>query len=145
MYLLTSVNLQLRPRVLKELRPGTRVVSHAFDMGDWTADVHEKVDGRDVYLWIVPADVDGSWNVSQGDRNFTLALKQQYQRLDGTATINGRSVPLRDAKLRGANIEFALDAGDGKLIQFRGTAAGNAISGQTTGAAAGPWRASRGS
>ncbi len=54
MYLLPRVNLQLRPRILNELKPGTRVVSHSFDMGDWKPDQKIKVDGRTIYLWIVP-------------------------------------------------------------------------------------------
>jgi trans-aconitate methyltransferase len=54
MYLLPRVNLQLRPRILNELKPGTRVVSHNFDMGDWQPDQKIKVDGRTIYLWIVP-------------------------------------------------------------------------------------------
>ena len=54
MYLLPRVNLQLRPRILNELKPGTRVVSHNFDMGDWKPDQKIKVDGRTIYLWIVP-------------------------------------------------------------------------------------------
>ena len=54
MYLLPRVNLQLRPRILNQLKPGTRVVSHSFDMGDWKPDQKIKVDGRTIYLWIVP-------------------------------------------------------------------------------------------
>jgi len=54
MYLLPRINLQLRPRILNELKPGTRVVSHSFDMGDWKPDQKVKVDGRTIYLWIVP-------------------------------------------------------------------------------------------
>ena len=54
MYLLPRVNLQLRPRILNELKPGTRVVSHNFGMGDWRPDQKIKVDGRTIYLWIVP-------------------------------------------------------------------------------------------
>lgn len=54
LYLLPSLNLKLRPKLLKELRPGTRIVSHAFDMGDWKPDQELEVNGRKVYLWIVP-------------------------------------------------------------------------------------------
>lgn len=55
MYLLPDVNLKLRPNILSQLKPGSRVVSHAFDMGDWKPDRTERVDGRTVYLWTVPA------------------------------------------------------------------------------------------
>jgi 2-polyprenyl-3-methyl-5-hydroxy-6-metoxy-1,4-benzoquinol methylase len=54
MYLLPRVNMELRPRILSELKPGTRVVSHSFDMGDWKPDKTVKVDGRTIHLWIVP-------------------------------------------------------------------------------------------
>lgn len=55
LYLLPSVNLRLRPKLLKELRPGTRIVSHSFDMGDWKPEKEEEVDGAPIYLWTVPA------------------------------------------------------------------------------------------
>lgn len=54
LYLLPHVNLRLRPKLLKDLRPGTRVVSHSFDMGDWKPDKEEEVDGATIYLWTVP-------------------------------------------------------------------------------------------
>ena len=55
LYLLPSVNLKLKPRLLNELKPGTRIVSHSFDMGDWKAEKSEEVDGRFLYYWTVPA------------------------------------------------------------------------------------------
>jgi SAM-dependent methyltransferase len=55
MYLLPDVNLKLRPHILSQMKPGARVVSHAFDMGDWKPDKTERVEGRTIYLWIVPA------------------------------------------------------------------------------------------
>src|SRR5215510_13683700 len=65
MYLLSSLNIRLRPKIL-DLKPGTRVVSHAFDMGEWNADRTENVDGKTAYLWIVPAKVSGVWQLPQG-------------------------------------------------------------------------------
>ena len=55
MYLLPDVNMKLRPNLLNQLKPGSRVVSHSFDMGDWKPDKVERVDGRTIYLWIIPA------------------------------------------------------------------------------------------
>jgi tRNA G37 N-methylase Trm5 len=55
MYLLPDVNLKLKPKVLSQLKPGSRIVSHAFDMGDWKPDKVERIDGRTVYLWTIPA------------------------------------------------------------------------------------------
>jgi hypothetical protein len=65
MYLLTTLNLKLRPKILG-LKPGTRIVSHAFDMGDWKPDRTETVESRSAYLWIVPAKVAGDWQLPQG-------------------------------------------------------------------------------
>ncbi len=56
LYLLTSLNIKLRPKLLRELRPGTRIVSHSFDMGDWKPEKTENIDGRTIYLWRVPAN-----------------------------------------------------------------------------------------
>lgn len=55
LYLLPDINLKLRPKLQSELKPGTRIVSHAFDMGDWKPDKTEHVDGRTIYLWTIPA------------------------------------------------------------------------------------------
>ncbi|RYY52493.1 MAG: class I SAM-dependent methyltransferase, partial [Comamonadaceae bacterium] len=92
MYLLPEVNLQLRPRLLK-LRPGTRVVSHDWDMGDWKPDRSSSVDVPDkqiglaktskVMAWTVPAQVDGLWCGSGPLREFSLRLKQQHQEVTG--------------------------------------------------------------
>lgn len=108
MYLLPSVNMQLRPRILSELEPGTRVVSHAFSMEDWEADHQEKVDGRTVYLWIVPAQVGGSWKVS-GNQNFELELEQQFQKLQGTAKMGDKTLDVEDGKLEGKRITFTVN------------------------------------
>lgn len=59
LYLLTSLNIKLRPKLWKELKPGTRIVSHSFDMGDWKPEKTEQVDGRTIYLWRVPANAGG--------------------------------------------------------------------------------------
>lgn len=56
LYLLTSLNIKLRPKLLRDLKPGTRIVSHSFDMGEWKPDKTENVNGRTIYLWTVPAN-----------------------------------------------------------------------------------------
>jgi SAM-dependent methyltransferase len=124
MYLLSSVNLQIRPRLLDELRPGTRLVSHAFGMAAWQPDVHEKVDNRDVYLWIVPAKAAGQWRVKDGSRSFTMQFFQSFQELNGAALIDGRSVPLVNGKLNGESIAFTLEF-DGKPQVFQGNVTGD--------------------
>jgi SAM-dependent methyltransferase len=143
MYLLSSVNLQLRPRLLDELRPGTRLVSHAFGMAAWQPDVHEKVDGRDVFLWIVPAKAAGQWRVKDGSRSFTMQFFQNFQELNGAALIDGRSVPLVNGRLTGESIVFTLEF-DGKPLTFQGKVSGDRI--EATDGPLGPkrdWSAAR--
>lgn len=123
MYLLTDINLRLRPKILDTMKPGTRIVSHAFDMGDWKPEVHENVDGRNVYFWIVPAKVGGTWQVD-GAQKMTLNVDQKYQFITGKADIGGKSVDITDGKLTGANITFKVD---GKT--FTGKVSGNTIAG----------------
>ncbi len=127
MYLLQSVNMQLRPRILAELKPGSRVVSHAFSMNDWEPDQHVNVTGRNLYLWIVPGKAEGTWQAESGGRKFTLDLKQAFQKLTGTATVNGVSTPVT-GKLNGNAIELSGDFGGG-VKELRGEIKDNAIGG----------------
>jgi hypothetical protein len=123
LYLLPDVNLKLRPRILGELRPGTRVVSHAFDMGDWNPERTEVVEGKTVYLWTVPAKVEGKWQVADKGGNgqsFALTLNQRYQELSGTATIDGRSIPIRDGRIQGDRVSFELASGEGQPRRYEG-------------------------
>ena len=136
MYLLPSVNLQLRPKVLSDMWPGTRIVSHAFDMGDWQPDHKESVIGRTVYLWIVPGRVEGRWSI-EGSHSFTVTIQQKYQEITGTADIGGKPVPLRDASLNGAEIGFAVDI-NGQPYRFQGIVTGDRIDGRRN-----EWRATR--
>jgi precorrin-6B methylase 2 len=127
MYLLTGVNLQLRPRILSELRPGSRVVSHAFNMSDWAPDEHETVNGRPVYLWIVPGNAQGSWQAESNGRKFTLTLRQAFQKLAGSALIDGKSMPV-SGRLIGNTIELSTNLG-GEAVQLRGEIRANLIAG----------------
>ncbi|MCC6947916.1 MAG: class I SAM-dependent methyltransferase [Bradyrhizobiaceae bacterium] len=138
MYLLTSVNHQLRPRLLEELRPGTRIVSHAFSMGEWEPDVHEKVDNRDVYLWIIPAKVGGRWTLKDGEQAIALDVEQEFQAIEGKATVNGRTVPITNGKLNGDEIVFTLEIA-GKPETYQGKVSGGKIE-----AVAGPVATKRG-
>jgi SAM-dependent methyltransferase len=110
-----KINIPLRPRILETMRPGSRVVSNDFNMGDWLPDRWERVEQRVVYLWTVPAKVAGTWHVTYdgGTRGFDMALAQQFQELSGSAQIDGRAVPLRDAAVAGERVGFALDTTDG--------------------------------
>lgn len=106
MYLLPNLNLKLRPALLN-LKPGTRIVSHAFTMGDWEADQTITKEGRTAYLWIVPAKVDGLWTWKEKSEPARLQLTQNFQKIEGTLTVNGKSGPIRNAQLRGDLINFS--------------------------------------
>jgi SAM-dependent methyltransferase len=145
MYLLPRVNLALRPKLL-DLKPGTRIVSHDFDMDDWKPERHEQIEARDkyagsggesdIYLWVVPARVAGTWNSQLTVRgkplNYELALEQQYQMVTGTARIGGQSVKVENAKLSGDQLSFEFTATlDGAPLRhvFSGTVQGRSVTG----------------
>lgn len=142
MYLLPRVNLQLRPRILDDLAPGTRVVSHAFDMDDWEPDARDRVNGQQAYLWIVPARVAGQWQMNGGPNGpVTLALAQNYQHIEGEAmTDDGTTLPLRSATLRGTEIRFTLPSPDGTPQEYAGRVEGDIIEPLADGA---DWQARR--
>lgn len=124
LYLSLSINIKLRPRILQALKPGARVLSHDFNMGDWLPDRTERISGRVVYLWIVPANVAGTWQLTydgpEGPSGFTLTLEQQFQQLDGSkAMVEGQAVPLRDALVTGERVWFAVDLGP-RSMRFEG-------------------------
>jgi SAM-dependent methyltransferase len=137
LYLHPDLNLRLRPRLLA-LRPGTRVVSHRFHMGDWKPDVSDATAGH-VYLWIVPARVDGRWQLRSSDSSLEITFKQKFQELQGTARVGGRTIPLGDARLRGSEIEFTVDIG-GRSTRFRGIVDGRRMRSSDPGA---EWQATR--
>jgi hypothetical protein len=149
MYLLPALNIKLRPKIL-EMRPGTRVVSHAFNMEDWQPDQTATVDGRDAFLWIVPAKVAGQWKLAvpagNGAETWQVSLEQQFQKLSGKAALGGKSFTLVGARMRGERIEFGFVDGNGVTRQFSGTVRGNRMEGatQTQGATQVKWTAERG-
>lgn len=109
-YLLPEINLRLRPRLLTELRPGARIVSHAFTMDDWRPDDHEEVEGRNIYLWIVPSAVEGAWTLTEADGTTRqLELTQRFQDAAGTLTGNGDMATLGDVTLSGTHFAFTVN------------------------------------
>ncbi len=121
MYLLPTVNMRLRPYVLN-LKPGTRIVSHDFDMGDWKADKVEKLDYKTVYFWVVPAKVAGNYELKVGKQTIPLKLEQKFQEVSGTAKIGGKDVAIKGGKLEGTKLTFEVDMADGKPRKFEGFA-----------------------
>lgn len=128
MYLLPEVNLKLRPKILDEMAPGSRVVSHAFTMGDWKPDGHEIVDSRNIYLWIVPAKVAGTWTWQAGGETYTANLKQDYQMASGTISAGGKTVEIESPDLQGVNFTFTAPVAAG-MLSFTGTVTGNTMEG----------------
>lgn len=113
LYLLDIINLELRPRLQQELRPGTRIVSHAFDMSDWKPDERVNCGGINLYKWIVPAQIAGTWQWQTTDgKQFSMQLKQKHQKLSGQVHIDGEPAKLVSALLQGALAEFRIQAGD---------------------------------
>lgn len=109
LYLLQSVNIQLRPHILSQLRPGSRVVSHAFDMGDWKADACLRFSGTNIYKWIVPARVSGVWEWARpGGKRYRVDLRQKYQKITGSAWRDGKKVHLKSATLCGGRLDLEL-------------------------------------
>lgn len=118
LYLGLAIDIALRPRILSTMKPGTRVLSHHFNMGDWLPDKTEQVAGRLLYMWIVPAKVGGRWQVrSSRAGSFALDLDQQFQMLKGTAVINGKPTPVIDGRVDGETVRFVLDLGKGSGLE----------------------------
>lgn len=110
LYLSSAVNVRLRPILLRQLKPGTPVVSHDFLMGDWQPDEFNPVNGAAILLWIVPARVAGVWqwtinNGTKADR-YELTLRQEFQKLTGTLAVNGKEEALSALRLVGDRMEF---------------------------------------
>jgi len=137
-YLFPDVNIRLRGKFLSEMKPGSRLVSHAFDMGDWKPDNSASVRAQRVYYWVIPANATGTWTWrSPGDRRtaFTLKLEQRYQQIRGTLTRGDHESTLTDAKLTGDRITFRIEqeSGGRKIArEYAGTIRGNAITGTIT-------------
>ena len=105
MYLLPELNLSLRPTILK-MKPGTRVTSHAFDMGDWEADIEIEGPARAFY-WVVPAQVEGSWTITGLEKDKTiLKLSQHFQKIGGTLQIGNEQQTILNPRLDGATLSF---------------------------------------
>ena len=134
MYLLPELNMRLRPIIL-EMRPGTRVTSHQFNMGDWEADETAEIEYRTAYLWIVPAKVEGKWTFREegGKTTFDVAMTQKFQRVSGEAGMGGNRNPLVGATLRGEEIKFAFNDDKGQTRTLTGTVRGNEITGTLRG------------
>jgi len=130
MYLLPDLNLKLRPIILK-MKPGTRVTSHQFHMGDWEADERLNIEFRDAYVWYVPADVAGDWAIKEESGGFegVVTLAQRFQRVGGTITTGGKSQPLLSPTLTGDKLAFSFVDSENNLRTVKTTVSGATMSG----------------
>jgi hypothetical protein len=144
MYLLPHLNLKLRPMILT-LKPGTRVVSHAFDMSDWEPDRSAMVEERTAFLWIVPAAVEGNWYWKTESGSAILEIKQSFQKIAGILRIDGRQMPLQAPLLEGDRIGFTVGENAATMRVYAGRITGDGIVGlsQLGDAPAEKWTASR--
>ncbi len=129
MYLLPGLNLKLRPKLL-DMKPGTRISSHQFTMDDWEPDETTMMDGRRAYFWVVPAKVQGSWRLNAGNDQWDMTLDQKYQKIDGNVRLGPLNAGLRETRLVGERIQFALVDANGVRRDFTGRVTGpNAMEG----------------
>jgi hypothetical protein len=134
MYLLEELNAQLRPTILA-MKPGTRVLSNTFSMGDWEPDQVIRVTNGTGYFWTVPANVAGLWTLSGLDEKGTATLKldQNFQRLGGSLTLQGKTQNLLGARMEGAALHFSFINADGLLKAVKVLVNGQVLSGEVTG------------
>ena len=158
-YLLNSVNLMLRPKLFMELKPGTRIVSHAFHMSEWKEErriYHERARNRSIYYWVIPAHLGGVWiwetETGDGTSINSMDIEQRFQQVSGTL-YSGESVrfEITDASLKGLKFSFSAEIGIGEKpvkVRYEGTVNGNSITGTQTRSYKNkekiyPWKASR--
>ena len=131
LYLLPTLNVKLRPKLYQELRPGSRIVSHAFDMGDWKPDSTFMASTSAVFYWVMPANAGGEWLVAApGGKEYTVRLSQKFQNLEGTAERNGTTMPLSMARIKGDKVTLEIADPDGK-VRLVGRVEGDTMSGST--------------
>jgi len=124
MFLLPEINLKLRPRLL-ELKPGTRIVSNTFTMGEWEPDYEATTaenwnSWNSALLWIIPARIEGIWELGQDQ----LIISQEFQMIHGKLTSDDKNLTLRNGRLRGNEITFMIDD-----VLYTGYVSGNKMEG----------------
>jgi hypothetical protein len=159
LYLLPDTVNMLSAKLRRELRPGTRVLSHDYPIAGWLPETWKAFEQPEkksatgvptatVYLYRIPAAVDGKWSVSLpaqvSAQPVALALRQQWQKLDGVATVGQREVPIEDVVLRGEAVRFRLPLGRDRVASFGGTVRKDVIEGMVSiDGNERPWRATR--
>ncbi|HSB03548.1 MAG TPA: class I SAM-dependent methyltransferase [Thermodesulfobacteriota bacterium] len=135
LYLWPEVNLKLRPKLFRELKPGTRVVSHSHDMGSWEPDQSITTsDGHKVHFWVVPANVTGTWvwEMPGQKERYILKLRQQFQKVAGTLQLGSNEIPVKNLELRGDGFQFTAEQlfkGQKQTLSFMGRVQDHLIKG----------------
>ena len=134
LYLLEELNLQLRPTLLA-MKPGTRILSNTFSMGDWEPDQVIRVAKGTGYFWTVPAMAKGVWSISglEGSGLATLKLDQVFQRVGGTIQQNGKQQNLLGARMDGFDLHFSFVSSEGQLKSVIARVEGNSLKGEVIG------------
>jgi len=151
LYLYPEVNLKLRPKLLRELKPGTRVVSHSHDRRpDQTITAPG---GHAIHFWVIPANVTGTWewNLPGEKERYVLKLNQQFQKVSGTLQSGSEEIPAQNLELKGDWLQFSVERlfqGQMQTRRFMGHVQGHLIEGAAEGTAAGSqgnqsWKAER--
>ena len=138
LYLLPKLNVQLRPKLLHDLKPGTRVVSHDFDMAEWQPDRTIQVPGTSrshaVHYWVVPADVSGVWHVQvpagTGEQRYELRLQQEFQVVHGVIATQGQESPITNVTLVGDRLRFSVSPDKQGQMTFDGRVDTNLMHGR---------------
>jgi hypothetical protein len=131
MYLLTSLVRRLEPRLLADLKPGTRIVAHDYGFADWKPDREAHV-SKNFYLYVVPAKVAGAWRLSaslaKATREYDIDFEQKHQQVKGGARVSGGFLPAFDARIEGERLSFVL-AEDETTYRYEGRVSGDSIEG----------------
>jgi SAM-dependent methyltransferase len=152
LYLLQDLNRRLRPHLFKQLKPGTRVVSHDFDMGEWQAEARSRIGRSTVFYWVVPANVSGRWEwrlpSASGEEGGQLQLQQLFQQVSGALQSDAGYQLASRAALTGDRLRLTFEAGIGGHrgpLFFEGRIRGEVIEGtlRSAGGKPTPWRAGR--
>lgn len=132
MYLLPHLNMRLRHRLMA-LKPGTRIVSHEFRLGDWTADETSRINGASVHLWLVPGNFGGEWTLRfpqrKGPAMATLDVEQTFQNFRGRVVFEDFETTFREPKVAGDRVRFAFTDEEGRLRRFEGRLDGGSLTG----------------
>lgn len=133
MYLLESVNRKLRPVILRDLEPGSRIVSNTFSMGEWKADATKQTENetfeRTLYHWVVPANITGEWTWEMEDSKGGFSIEQSFQNFSGTVTIDGEEHSIQEGGISGKTITFHIEVSDREKSEYTGTSHGDTMTG----------------